>query len=99
MPAIVGFHDLETYLSEFDSLDPTSDAGDWVEFVNKHRASTRAFDPCGYQVIHGDCKVNNLLFKLDAPKVLKVIDLDTLMWGASRVGFRRLNSIRINGVR
>ncbi len=33
-------------------------------------------------VIHGDCKVNNLLFAEDADEVVAILDLDTLMSGA-----------------
>lgn len=33
-------------------------------------------------VIHGDCKVNNLLFAEDADTVVAILDLDTLMTGA-----------------
>ena len=80
-PAISGFHDLQGYLEAFDSLEPTSDALDWVEFVTKRRSSAQTFERQEFQTIHGDCKVNNLLFELDAPKVAQIIDLDTIMWG------------------
>ena len=79
--AIEGFHDLDSYLKVFDSLNPTADAEHWVEFVSNRRASARVFDQHEFQVIHGDCKVNNLLFELEAPVVARIIDLDTLMWG------------------
>lgn len=81
IPVIPGFHNLHTYLTEIDALSPTSDALDWVDFVTKRRSSTQSFDDDEFQVIHGDCKVNNLLFELEAPKVARIIDLDTLMWG------------------
>lgn len=80
-PAIEGFHDLNAYLSDFDSLNPTADAHEWVEFVATRRASIRVFESQQFQVIHGDCKVNNLLFELETPTVARIIDLDTLMWG------------------
>lgn len=80
-PAISGFHDLDAYLRDFDSLNQTSDSEEWVEFVNRRRASAQTFDQREFQVIHGDCKVNNLLFELEAPRVARIIDLDTLMWG------------------
>ncbi len=35
----------------------------------------------GSGVIHGDCKVNNLLFDEDAERVVAILDLDTLMRG------------------
>ena len=33
------------------------------------------------QIIHGDCKVDNLLFDLHSDKVVRIVDTDTLMWG------------------
>ena len=80
-PVIKGFHDIDEYLSEFDTLNPTPDSHKWVEFVTERRSSIRTFAPHEFQVIHGDCKVNNLLFELKEPKVAKIIDLDTIMWG------------------
>lgn len=79
--AIPGFHHLDAYLRDFDSLKPTSDAQEWVEFIDRRRSSAQSFDQQEFQVIHGDCKVNNLLFELEAPRVARIIDLDTLMWG------------------
>ena len=81
IPVIPGFHDLDAYLKEFDALNPTSDGRDWVDFVTSRRTLTQTFDQHAFQVIHGDCKVNNLLFEHGAPKVARIIDLDTLMWG------------------
>lgn len=80
-PVIPGFHDLDQYLREFDALSPTSDSSDGIKYVANRRSSIQMFDRQEFQVIHGDCKVNNLLFKLEAPKVTRIIDLDTLMWG------------------
>ncbi len=81
IPVIPDFHDLNAYLTAFDAVSPTPDGRAWVDFVRSRRSSIQTFDPQEFQVIHGDCKVNNLLFDMDAPKVARIIDLDTLMWG------------------
>ena len=81
LPVIEGFHEVDEYLRQFDALEATPDSHKWVEFVNERRSSIQTFDPDEYQVIHGDCKVNNLLFDLDEPKASRIIDLDTIMWG------------------
>ncbi len=81
VPVIEGFHDIDRYLREYDTLDATPDSRECVELATKLRLSIRTFDPHEFQVIHGDCKVNNLLFDLENPKVSGIIDLDTIMWG------------------
>ena len=48
------------------------------EFVKKHKV----YDYMPWEtVIHGDCKINNLLFHSIEPRVTHVIDLDTSMIG------------------
>lgn len=81
VPVIEGFHEIDEYFRQFDVLEPTADSREWVEFVSERRASIQTFAPQECQVIHGDCKVNNLLFDLEEPKVVRIIDLDTIMWG------------------
>ena len=80
-PVILGFHDIDVYLSELDSLKATADGRDCIEFVTDHRSSLPPFDRGEFHVIHGDCKVNNLLFEIDVPHVKKIVDLDTILWG------------------
>ena len=80
-PVIDGFHDLSHYLSELDGLPTSADCIDLIELVSVLRMQTHSFSSDDYQVIHGDCKVNNLLFDLEEDQVLKVVDLDTMMWG------------------
>lgn len=78
-PVIDGFHDLGGYLAAVDAAPKTRDAAAELRAVDALRA---AFAPGGgQQVIHGDCKINNLLFHLRAPTVAAVIDLDTVMRG------------------
>ena len=48
-------------------------------------------------VIHGDCKVNNLLFHRTEPRVTHLIDLDTAMYGHPAWDFGDL--VRLRGQR
>ena len=77
-PVIDGFHDLEHYLSRFDAapknhLDATLREIDALRSAFRPGSATR--------FIHGDCKVNNLLFHPKHNAVLAIIDLDTIMLG------------------
>ena len=81
IPVIEGFHDLSTYLADFDSIGHEGDSENLIEYVEAQRGQVIEFPREQFQVIHGDCKVNNLLFDLQEPKVVKVVDLDTVMWG------------------
>jgi hypothetical protein len=74
--AIEGFHDLRRYLETFWSIAP--ECAPEVEFVRKHKIFD--FIPSA-SVIHGDCKINNLLFHSIEPRAMYVIDLDTIMVG------------------
>lgn len=80
-PSIPGFHRLESY----------------IEKLNQHREEGAHMRECVYvdevlegiqdisvsaQVIHGDCKIANLLFDPLCSRVLKIVDLDTLMYGS-----------------
>ena len=77
-PVIEGFHDLGFYLARLDAA-PTAEVGSTLNEINELR--TR-FRPGGARrVIHGDCKVNNLLFHPSRDTVAAIIDLDTLMLG------------------
>lgn len=75
-PVIEGFHDLEHYLA---ALDAVSDGGPLIREIDGLRDRFRPGEP--QRVIHGDCKVNNLLFHPTQDEVIAVIDLDTLMRG------------------
>lgn len=87
-PTIPGFLQLTTYLAELDRVcekDPT--AADFIltaaggrHFIAAHRHLAERFPP-GQQLIHGDCKLNNLLFAPDDPSVRAILDLDTIMVG------------------
>lgn len=77
---IEGFHDLEHYLTEYDSVQKTDSINLERSFVAERRDLAGTLDG-DLQVIHGDCKVSNLLFHPSQPKVLRIIDLDTAMVG------------------
>lgn len=80
-PAIDGFHDLDRYLAE---LDDARRAADRAATAELHLADVLrgGFAPPGAQrVIHGDCKVDHVLFAPDADVPVALIDLDTLMRG------------------
>lgn len=79
-PTIDGFHNLEHYLSEFDSVEKSDAIDTETSFVAKRRDFVGTLDG-DRQVIHGDCKVNNLLFHPTQPNVIRIIDLDTAMVG------------------
>ena len=76
-PVIDGFHDLERYLAALDEAPAGSDAERRV--VDVLRRNFVAPRRC--RVIHGDCKVNNLLFHPTRDEVIAIIDLDTVMVG------------------
>ena len=77
-PVIEGFHDLAFYLRRLDSA-PKLDVGTTSVEINELRTRFRPGKP--QHVIHGDCKVNNLLFHATRARVIGIIDLDTLMLG------------------
>lgn len=51
-----------------------------LEIVEARRDLATAF-AAGDRLVHGDCKVNNLLFRGDADEVAAIVDLDTVMRG------------------
>ena len=77
-PVIEGFHDLGFYLQGLDAA-PTGDVGATLNEINELRSRFRPGKP--QRVVHGDCKVNNLLFHPTRDTVAAIIDLDTLMLG------------------
>ena len=77
-PVIPGFHDLPGYLEALWRAAAVGGASAELEYVRRHRPFE--FDDMR-AVIHGDCKVNNLLFDASEQRVLRLIDLDTAMHG------------------
>jgi Ser/Thr protein kinase RdoA (MazF antagonist) len=81
---IPGFMQLAHYLDRLDHAvarcDVASDAAVALQAVAARRDLATAFER-QKRLIHGDCKVNNLLFHEQRDEVVCVIDLDTVMRG------------------
>ncbi|MGD8416455.1 MAG: aminoglycoside phosphotransferase family protein, partial [Pseudomonadales bacterium] len=87
-PTIPGFLELAGYLDAFDAAGRGNGSADralaeacgGMAFIDARRDLAQQFPP-GDDLIHGDCKLNNLLFDAHAPSVRAVLDLDTVMTG------------------
>ena len=87
-PTIPGFLELTGYLESFDEVLAGSAGAEAViaqacpglGFIEMHRGLAAEL-PKGDTLIHGDCKLNNLLFEENGPAVRAVLDLDTIMHG------------------
>ncbi len=86
-PTIPGFLELGGYLERFDQISgATADAEAAIaeaggrDLIDAQRYLVKAL-PKGETVIHGDCKLNNLLFAGSGSAVRAVLDLDTIMAG------------------
>jgi len=86
-PTIPGFLELAGYLDQLDAVLAASPDGERSvadacggAFIDDHRYLASVL-PKRTDVIHGDCKLNNLLFARDRAEVVAVLDLDTVMTG------------------
>ena len=83
---IPGFLDMTRYLRAFDAMLGRSElsereaAAQWIARVQENRDWPESLLQIN-AVIHGDCKINNLLFDQQGDRVLSVIDLDNNMMG------------------
>lgn len=83
---IPGFLSMPGYLRHFDQVLATAtvaereQAAPWIAFAQSHRRWPSALIQPN-AVIHGDCKINNVLFDEQGERVLSVIDLDNNMYG------------------
>ena len=83
---ISGFLDMASYLDAFDAtlgrteLCEREAAAQWIARVQENRDWPASLMQRN-AVIHGDCKINNLLFDGEGERVLSVIDLDNNMMG------------------
>ncbi len=83
---IPGFLNMTHYLSAFDMAVAQSKASEiqvaspWIALVQRNRHWPKSLLESN-AVIHGDCKINNLLFDRLGASVLSVIDLDNNMVG------------------
>lgn len=75
---IEGFLQLSYYLSRYDRTERKPPAT-FAAFVDSRRHLAERFRVRD-RYIHGDCKVDNLLFD-ESDEVCAVLDLDTVMWG------------------
>jgi Ser/Thr protein kinase RdoA (MazF antagonist) len=85
VPTIEGFLELGGYLDGFDralgsGTDTVNGLDELVGFVAAHRDLAARF-PRGREYVHGDCKLDNLLFSGEGQEVVAVLDLDTVMPG------------------
>ncbi|MEM7002087.1 MAG: aminoglycoside phosphotransferase family protein [Pseudomonadota bacterium] len=76
---IEGFLDLPFYLKQFAAVESLAEA-DWRHQVTRYADLVDQLSGAAGH-IHGDCKVNNLLFAEDGHAVRAVLDFDTTMWG------------------
>ncbi len=76
---IDGFLQLDYYLSAFDQVAAKAPEAE-RRLVDKHRSLGAALAQRN-AYIHGDCKINNLLFEESVDQVAAVIDFDTVMYG------------------
>lgn len=81
-PVIPNFHQFSHYLDELEHVWGGEEELVDQKLIDSCReiAKNRALDG-ERQIIHGDCKINNLLFNLQNDKVVRIVDADTLMWG------------------
>lgn len=83
---IPDFLHLPAYLAQFDAVlqqspaEELSQAKHWVELVQNHRRWPEELNTPN-ALIHGDCKINNVLFDRAGRRVLAIIDLDNNMHG------------------
>ena len=83
---IPGFLQLRHYLGALDAavVNPVGNVeevpGALWEVVESHRHLAMRLQERG-QLIHGDCKLNNLLYDLAQEQVIAIIDFDTAMRG------------------
>ncbi len=76
---IAGFLQLDYYLKAFDQVAAQAPDAE-RRLVDENRGLAAALAERN-AYIHGDCKINNLLFAQTADEVAAVIDFDTVMYG------------------
>lgn len=78
-PVIEGFHDLPHYLDALSASPKGTDAKQELRAIDALRSEFMPGE--AKHVIHGDGKINNLIFHPLDNKVIAIIDLDTIMFG------------------
>lgn len=79
-PTIDHFLQLEYYLAQFDGVAHQADK-ELLAQIDAHRPLATEFKQAGsyFSHIHGDCKIDNLLFDPAAREVVAILDFDTAM--------------------
>jgi Ser/Thr protein kinase RdoA (MazF antagonist) len=81
---IPGFMQLDHYLGRLDAIRGRAVVPDelrpMLDAIDQRRALAGAFGVRD-RVVHGDCKVDNLLFHASRDEVVCILDLDTVMRG------------------
>lgn len=95
--AILGFHQLNGYLDQLRHAGTPTGLETDMELLESLLENRVEFD-ARRQVIHGDCKVSNLLFHPTEPRVLRIVDLDTVMFGHPALDFGDLVRSLTTGV-
>ncbi len=80
-PSIPEFHRLDSYIEKLNQVRQGNAQLRECFYVDKVLEEILDVS-VSVQVIHGDCKIGNLLFDPVHPRVLKIVDLDTLMHGS-----------------
>ena len=83
-PVIDKFHELDHYLDELASACLNRPRCPELDAIDEIRKWTTDYDS-RVQIIHGDCKVDNLIFDTEIGSEssvrVRIVDLDTVMWG------------------
>ena len=98
---IQDFHNFDHYVADLKQAvaNNTETLPQWAsKAIEMALEYEQQFPEDQFQVIHGDCKINNLLLDKDDHNVLAIVDLDTLMWGHPAWDFGDLLRSVLSGV-
>jgi len=79
-PVIQHFHRFEHYTSKLENVCSKQPSLPELDKLREMRSGLGKFQS-PEQIIHGDCKVDNLIFDPKSDRLCTVVDLDTVMWG------------------
>lgn len=96
-PSIPGFHRLDSYIEKLNEQTRGSTQLRECAYVDEALEEIQDVSVSA-QVIHGDCKIANLLLDPIHPRVLKIVDLDTLMYGSPSWDFGDLVRSLVSGM-
>ncbi len=84
-PTIEGFLDLNYYLAEYETVAEMV-GPERRRYIDSFRYLTEVLGPTQAH-IHGDCKVDNLLFDQNGENVVAILDFDTAMYASRALDF------------